>query len=135
VTKRRKKIKMKTNKQQLVILMLLVIPSTLMIVTTTTTTQQAFAKSGSNKGQTDASRDTQGLNDNGVPTYDPSCPKHSDCTQYQSDYNAEWNSQHPKSSTITQQDAQAQGNHQGCIALICRQDSGQAQASGQSTSP
>jgi hypothetical protein len=134
VTKRRKKIKMKTNKQQLVILMLLVIPSTLMIVTTTTT-QQAFAKSGSNKGQTDASRDTQGLNDNGVPTYDPSCPKHSDCTQYQSDYNAEWNSQHPKSSITTQQDAQAQGNHQGCIALICRQDSGQAQASGQSTSP
>jgi hypothetical protein len=130
-------IKMKTNKQQLVILMLLVIPATMLtIVTTTTTTQQALAKSGSSRGQTDASRDTQGLNDNGVATYDPSCPKHSDCTQYQSDYNAEWNSQHPKSSTITtQQDAQAQGNDQRCIALICRQDSGQAQASGQSTSP
>ena len=30
------------------------------------TTQQAFAKSGSSRGQTDASHDTQGLNDNGV---------------------------------------------------------------------
>jgi hypothetical protein len=56
---------MKTNKQQLVILMLLVIPTSITIVTTTTT-QQAFAKSGI--GQTDASHDTQGLNDNGVPS-------------------------------------------------------------------
>jgi hypothetical protein len=62
------KMKMKTNKQQLVILMLLVIPTTLTIVTPTTTTQQAVAKSGNNRGQTDASRDTQGLNDNGVPS-------------------------------------------------------------------
>ena len=57
-------IKMKTNKQQLVILMLLVIPTTLTIVTTIT--QQAFAKSSI--GQTDASHDTQGLNDSGVPS-------------------------------------------------------------------
>jgi hypothetical protein len=63
-------IKMKTNKQNMVILMLLVIPTTLTIVTSTTTTQQAVAKSGNNRGQTGASRDTQGLNDNGVPTDD-----------------------------------------------------------------
>jgi hypothetical protein len=60
-------IKMKTNKQQLVIPMLLVIPVTLTIVTTITA-QQAFAKNGNSRGQTDASRDTQGLNDNGVPS-------------------------------------------------------------------
>ena len=60
-------IKMKTNKQQLVILMLLVIPTSITIVTTTTT-QQAFAKSKSSRGQTDGSHDTQGLNDNGVPS-------------------------------------------------------------------
>jgi hypothetical protein len=59
-------------------------------IVTTTTTQQALAKSGSSMIQTDASRYTQGLNDNGVPTYNPSCPKRSDCTQYQSDYNTEW---------------------------------------------
>ena len=58
---------MKINNQNSVILMLLVIPTTLMIVTTTTT-QQALTKSGNNRGQTDASRDTQGLNDNGVPS-------------------------------------------------------------------
>ena len=58
---------MKTNKQQLVIPMLLVIPPTLTIVTTTAT-QQTFAKSKSSRGQTDASHDTQGLNDNGVPS-------------------------------------------------------------------
>ena len=55
------KMKMKTNKQQLVILMLLVIPTTLTIVTSTTTTQQAVAKSGCSRGQTDATRDTQKL--------------------------------------------------------------------------
>jgi len=62
------KMKMKTNKQQLVILMLLVIPTTLTIATSTTTTQQAVAKSGNNRGQTDASHDRQGLNNNGVPS-------------------------------------------------------------------
>ena len=61
-------IKMKTNKQQLVILMLLVIPTSITIVTTTITAQQAFAKNGNSRGQTDASRDTQGLNNNGVPS-------------------------------------------------------------------
>jgi hypothetical protein len=60
-------IKMNSNKQQLVILMLLVIPTSITIVTTTTT-QQAFAKSGSSRGQIDASHDTQGLNDNCVPS-------------------------------------------------------------------
>ena len=60
-------MQMKTNKQQLVILMLLVIPTTLTIVTTTTA-QQALAKSKSSRGQTDASHDTQGLNNNGVPS-------------------------------------------------------------------
>ena len=60
-------IKMKTNKQQLVILMLLVIPTSITIVTTTTT-QQTFAKSKSSRGQTDASPDRQGLNNNGVPS-------------------------------------------------------------------
>jgi hypothetical protein len=59
---------MKTNKQHLVILMLLVIPITLTIVTTTITAQQAFAKNGNSRVQTDASRDTQGLNNNGVPS-------------------------------------------------------------------
>jgi hypothetical protein len=44
---------MKTNKQQLVILMLLVIPTTLTMVMTTATSQQAFAKSGSSRGQKD----------------------------------------------------------------------------------
>jgi hypothetical protein len=58
-------IKMKTNKQQLVILILLVIPIILTIVTTTTT-QQVVAKSKSSRGQTDASHDTQGLNDSGI---------------------------------------------------------------------
>jgi hypothetical protein len=124
---------MKTNRQQLVILMLLVIPTTLTIVTTTTT-QQAFAKSGSNRGQTDASRDTQGLNDNGVPTYDSSCPKHSDCTQYQSDYNTEWNRLHSGSSSNTQQGT-AQGQESNQVCILCNQQSGQAQSSGQSTSP
>jgi hypothetical protein len=58
-----KLIKMKTNKQQLVVLMLLVIPTTLTIVTTTTiTAQQVVAKSGSSRGQTDASHDTRGPN-------------------------------------------------------------------------
>jgi hypothetical protein len=48
--------------------MLLVIPTSITIVTTTTT-QQAFAKSKSSMGQTDGSHDnTQGLNDNGVPS-------------------------------------------------------------------
>ena len=60
-------MQMKTNKQQLVILMLLVIPTILTIVTTTTT-QQTFAKSKSSRGQTDASPDRQGLNNNGVPS-------------------------------------------------------------------
>jgi hypothetical protein len=60
-------IKMKTNKQQSVILMLLVIPTSITIVTTTTM-QQTFAKSKSSRGQTDASPDRQGLNNNGVPS-------------------------------------------------------------------
>jgi hypothetical protein len=46
--------------------MLLVISTTMTV--TTTTTQQAFAKSGSSRGQTDASHDRQGLNNNGVPS-------------------------------------------------------------------
>jgi hypothetical protein len=58
---------MKTNKQQSVILMLLVIPTSITIVTTTTM-QQTFAKSKSSRGQTDASPDRQGLNNNGVPS-------------------------------------------------------------------
>ena len=56
----------KTNKQKLVTLMLPVIPTTVLTIVTATTTQQAFAKSSI--GQTDASHDTQCLNDNGVPS-------------------------------------------------------------------
>jgi hypothetical protein len=43
----------------MVILMLLVIPTNITIVTTTITAQQAVAKSGSSREQTDVSRDTQ----------------------------------------------------------------------------
>jgi hypothetical protein len=60
-------MKMKKNKQQLVRLMLLGRPTSMTIVTTTTT-QQTFAKSKSSRGQPDASHDTQGLNNNGVPS-------------------------------------------------------------------
>jgi hypothetical protein len=66
VTKEVKMIKIKTNKQQLVIRMLLVISTTMTV--TTMTTQQAFAKNGNSRGQTDASHDTQALNDSGVPS-------------------------------------------------------------------
>jgi len=68
-----------------------------------------------------------------VPTYDSSCIKHSDCTQYQSDYITEWNRLQFGSSSNTQQ-VTDQGQESNQVCILCNQQSGQPQSSGQSTS-